>query len=144
MHGQRPRCHREDGADGACIDAKPEPSFTPRRRPGGREESTFNMNVRLCACAGAMGTGTCRAAARKERRYCKPYTRPKRYRATANLRPTDTREYPVSDSPRRVNTRLAIFQASHTLGMQLSHQSTSACARAPPSHETGIYRVPPS
>jgi hypothetical protein len=49
-----------------------------------------------------------------------------RYRVPRTFDPrilANTRgEYPVSDSPRRVNTRLAIFQASHSLGTEVSIQ----------------------
>jgi hypothetical protein len=53
--------------------------------------------------------------------YRKPYTPSvPRYREPYDPRIlANTRgEYPVSDSPMRVNTRLAIFQASHTLAIK--------------------------
>ena len=74
--------------------------------------------VRMCACQGTAQVNVQRDVTANPKRYRKPHTPcvtalPRTFdpRILANTRG----EYPVSDSPRRVNTRLAIFQASHSL-----------------------------
>jgi hypothetical protein len=71
----------------------------------------------MCACQGTAQVNVQRDVTANPKHYRKPHTPVPRYREPydpqilANTRG----EYPVSDSPRRVNTRLAIFQASHSL-----------------------------
>jgi hypothetical protein len=72
----------------------------------------------MCACQGTAQVNVQRDVTASPTpqalpRYRYLYREPYDPRILANTRG----EYPVSDSPRRVNTRLAIFQASHGLGV---------------------------